>query len=598
MLARMSQTLAAHIEAAQECERRQAWDDALRAYEAALAEAPLLAEAHFNRANLLRRQGRSAEALAGYGRTLAIHPRWAAAHLNRGALLAEQGRTVDAIAAFRLATRFEPRHDRAWGNLGNALSRLGRHQDAVAALQTAVRLAPQSAIAQFNLGNALTEAGRPADAAQAFLAAIGLDPAMAEAAVNLSARLRQLGAPEAALNAAQLAVHATPTLPQAQLALGNALYDLGQFGEAEACLRRAVSLRPGWALALANLGLVLSAQGGLDRALQAYDAAIASEPGHAQALFGRATCLLAMGDFGRGWPAFAARFLMPGVPRRGFRQPVWRGEPAEGRILLVHAEQGFGDTLQFVRFAPLVAAASGARVILEVQPELVRLLTCLPGVERVVPRGAKLPRFDLHCPMLDLPGIFAPALESEAPYIAADPDLVAAHRLPDAGAVLRVGMVWAGQSRSDMPHAFAMDRRRSLSLQDLEPLAALSRGRDVRLVSLQFGPPAGQLKNPPDGLVIVDGLAGVKDFADTAAIVSQLDLVIAVDTSTAHLAGAMGKPVWLLSRFDACWRWMLGRSDSPWYPTMTLFRQSSPNAWGEVIAEVARRLRERKGPLL
>jgi hypothetical protein len=203
--------------------------------------------------------------------------------------------------------------------------------------------------------------------------------------------------------------------------------------------------------------------------------------------------------------------------------------------------------------------------------------------------------------MMDLPRIFAPsllALAPAAPYIKPDPVLVAAHRLPEAGGGLRIGLVWAGRSRPDQPHAFAMDRRRSLSLQDFAPLAPLSRSGEIQLVSLQFGPPASQLNTPPDGLVIADALAGITDFADTAAVVSQLDLVIAVDTSTAHLAGAMGKPVWLLSRFDACWRWMHGRSDSPWYPTLTLFRQNRPNEWGEVITQVTealgRQIRERK----
>jgi tetratricopeptide (TPR) repeat protein len=582
--------LAAHIAAAQEMERVGAWEGAVLAYEAALAEAPMLAEAHFNRANLLRRAGRHHEALAGYDRALALRPGWAAAHLNRGAVLAVQGQDGDAVAAYRAATRIEPRNNFAWSNLGNALSALRRHQEAIAALRTALRLAPERAIGHFNLGNAFTAAGRPAEAAQSFLAALIRQPDMAAAAVNLSARLRQLGQPAAALQAAQMAVSIAPALPQAQMALGTAEYDLGHFAAAEACMRAALAGQPGWPLALANLGLVLSAQGRLDEALAAYDAAILASPDEVQALFGRATCLLAMGDYARGWPAFAVRFKMPGAGRRGFRQPVWRGEPAAGRTLLVHAEQGFGDTLQFVRFAPLAAARSGAQVVLEVQPELLRLLKGMPGVARVMPRGARLKPFDLHVPLMDLAGVFTPELAA-SPYLAADPSLVAAHSLPPAPGRRRVGLVWAGQSRPDQPHAYAMDRRRSLRLRDFARLAPLCRAGGISLVSLQHGPPAEQLKAPPPGLLIADGLAGISDFAETAAIVAQLDLVVAVDTSTAHLAAAMGKTVFLLSRFDACWRWMRGRRDSPWYPTLTVFRQERPNDWRGPIEGIFEKLK-------
>jgi len=589
----MPATLAAHLDTALAMERCDAPEAALRAYEAALAEAPGLAEAHFNRANLLRRLGRHTDALGGYNRALALRPRWAAAHINRGALLSEAGSAAEAVASYRKAARLEPRNQMAWANLGNALNTLGRHTPAILALRAALRLAPAAAIAHFNLGNALTSAGRRAEAAQCFLTALRIEPGFARAAVNLSARLRELGAPEAALQAADLAVHALPDLPQAHLAQACVHYDLGRFTEAETCLRRALALQPGWAVALANLGLVRAAAGRPADALCAYNDAISVDPGNAQARFGRATCLLSLGDFARGWAEFAARSAMPDAQSRGFTQPVWRGETAPGRTLLIHAEQGLGDTLQFVRFAPRAAALSGARMLLEVQPELVRLLRCLPGIHQIVPRGELLPRFDLHVPMLDLAGIFVPspeALVPAAPYIAADKKLVAERRLAAAGGALRVGLVWAGQSRPGQPHAHAMDRRRSVGLTEFAPLAPLCRAGALKLFSLQHGPQASQLDAPPEGLVITDAMAGVSDFADTAAIVAQLDLVIGVDTSTVHLAAAMGRKTWLLSRADACWRWMHGRTNSPWYPTMTLFRQDAPGDWSGVIARVVVRL--------
>jgi len=596
----MAPSVSAHLETARAREARSDWPGAVAAYDAALAAAPNLAEAHFNRANLLRRAGQRDEALAGYDRAVALRPEWGAAHLNRGAALADAGSTGAAIACFRAATRLEPDNALAWGNLGNALSRLGRHAQAIAALLTATRLNPDGAIAHFNLGNAYTAAGRRAEAAEALLKAVTLAPTLAAAAINLSSRLRELGAPEAALQAAQQATQTAPALPQAWCALGNAHYDLGDFAAAETCHRRAVSLDPHAAPGLANLALMLAALGDPAGALQCYETAMAIDPAYPPAQFGRATTLLACGDFARGWPAFAARKNMPDARSRRFAQKLWQGgavqqECGRGATILVHAEQGLGDTLQFIRFAPHVAQNAGARVILEVQPPLVRLLGCLPGIARIIPAGARIPRFDLHCPLLDLPAIFAPSIASLAPahpYLMADATLLAQRRLPAADGALRIGLVWAGQSRPEQPHAFAMDRRRSLRLDHFAGLAPLCRAGRIQLFGLQMGPQAGQIEHPPEGLAVTDALVGVIDFAETAAVVAQLDLVIAVDTSTAHLAGAMGKPVWLLSRFDACWRWLHGRDDCPWYPSMRIFRQAVPGDWAGVINGVVRQLEE------
>jgi tetratricopeptide (TPR) repeat protein len=572
----------AHLASAQQAESRADWPAAIAAYDTVLQMAPTLAEAHFNRANLLRRLGRAAEALSGYDRAIAVKPGWAAPHLNRGALLADSGKPVEAIQSFRRVTRIDPAHAQAWCNLGNALSVLGRHQDAIAALQRAIAAAPGDATAHYNLGNTLTAAGRRAESVQAYAKAISLDPGLAPAAVNLSARLRELGAAEAALNAAQLAVHVAPRLAAASLALGCAHTDLGAFDAAETALRQACAIDPASPDAHANLGLVQAALGRFADALRSYDEALRLAPDHAQAAFGRATTLLAMGDYAQGWPAFACRARMPDADRRVFTQPAWRGEPAAGQTLLLYAEQGFGDTIQFLRFVPRAAEASGARIVLEVQAPLKRLCAGLAGADVVIARGEKPPCFDLHCPLLDLAALFAPSLDSlapAAPYLSPPPG--AGPWQPPQGAPL-VGLVWAGQSRPDQPHAFAMDRRRSMKLADFVPLAGLA----ITLVSLQMGKPAGEMLDPPAGLAIANAMTGVQDFADTATIIACLDLVISVDTSTAHLAAAMGKPVWLLTRFDACWRWQRDRADTPWYPTMRLFRQPTPGDWPSVVKAV------------
>ncbi len=281
------------------------------------------------------------------------------------------------------------------------------------------------------------------------------------------------------------------------------------------------------------------------------------------------------------------------------REPAQARATVEGRCLgdrtiLLHAEQGLGDTLQFLRYAPLVAAAGG-RVVLEVQPELVRLCQGLPGITEVVPTyetGAEpSAQFDVQCPLMSLPLLFGTTLETipaAAPDLHPDPALVAAwkERLPDTGA-LRVGLRWAGARHIADAGARLIDQRRSLRLAELAPLADIG---GVRFVSLQKGEPADELRDAPPGLDVLDPMPAVSDFAETAAIVASLDLVISVDTSVAHLAGALGRPVWLLSRFDGCWRWLHGRDDSPWYPTMRLYRQERPLDWGGVIGRVRRGL--------
>jgi tetratricopeptide (TPR) repeat protein len=587
----MSPEIAAHLETAHALEALANWEGAARAYEAALAEDPDLAEAQFCRGNALRHAGRVEEALAAYARAITLRPRWGAAHMNRGALLADSGRPAEAVGFYRAATRLEPGNDAAWSNLGNALSRLGRHAEAIAALQTATRLRPAGAIGHYNLGNAFAACGRTMQAAEALMRAVSLDPGFCAASIALAGQLRNLGLTEAARDASRLAVQAAPGLPQAWVALGSALADLGVFTEAEASHRKAQALDPENVPALVNLAQVRAAQGALHEALALFHAALARAPAMNQACnqasLGRATTLLALGDYERGWPAYRARDLPEAKPRV-FAMPRWGGASLRGRKILVHAEQGFGDTLQFCRFVPRVAAL-GAEVFLEVQPPLQRLLACLPGISRVIPRGARLPRADLHVPLIDLAGIFASSLDDlapAAPYILADSALIERHRLPHVPGALRVGLAWAAQSRRDLPNGAALDRRRSLKLAAFAPLAPLCRSGRLKLFSLMLDPPEAA----PEGLDLQETLPKNTDFAETAAVVAQLDLVISVDTSVAHLAAAMGKKVWLLNRADPCWRWLRDRSDSPWYPSMTIFRQVQPNNWGEAITEIVRRL--------
>jgi len=396
------------------------------------------------------------------------------------------------------------------------------------------------------------------------------------------------------------------------------LGDLGRTEEAEAACRTALQLQPGSLEALNNLGLVLRAAGKLDEAVATLRTLLQRQPGSVQALnnlgttllqlrrhedaaavlgealrlgddgphrhsiaYNQAQTLLALGRFEAGWRLYESRPPLT-APRRAFEAPLWDGQPVG--TLLLHAEQGLGDTLQFCRFAPL--AAPGATIVLEVQPPLKRLLATLPGIAEIVAQGEALPPHDAQYPLMSLPYRLGTILETipvAIPYLRSDPAAAEAwrSRLAALGGAARIGLVWAGAPyRPETPGLVAMDRRRSLDLAQLAPLGAIP---GAVFVSLQKGVARSQA---PAGLAFHDFTDELADFADTAALVEALDLVISVDTSVVHLAGALGKPVWVLDRFDSCWRWLTGRTDSPWYPTLRLFRQPTAGDWASVIAEV------------
>jgi hypothetical protein len=296
--------------------------------------------------------------------------------------------------------------------------------------------------------------------------------------------------------------------------------------------------------------------------------------------------LLRAGRYEEGWREYEWRWKTHQLASsvRDFSQPRWEGGALDGRVLLVHAEQGFGDTLQFCRYAKRVEG----RVVLEVPSALVGLMQSMGGGVQVVAKGDVLPAFDVHCPMMSLPVLIETApdpVSNAAPYLHAAPERAAdwQARLAELPG-LRVGLVWAGGARPDQPTLGAVNRRRSMTLAALAPLSAIA---GVRLVSLQKGGPAEEVSQAPSGMQIHDFTAELHDFSDTAALIEALDLVISVDTAVAHLAGGLGKPVWLMNRFDSCWRWLTERRDSPWYPTLVQYRQPAPGDWDSVVADVA-----------
>jgi len=535
----------------------------------------------FHRAVTDYRAGRLAQAEDALRQATAAKPDHAQAFHLLGVIAHQRGFNAQAADHIRMAISWDAAQASYRCNLGVVLDELGQFEEAEASLRAALRLRPEYPEALNNLGKVLTERGRPAQAEESLRAALALRPDSRDALNNLGNALSDLGRAQEAEDTLRRALRLQPDTPDALNNLGVALSQLGRSSEAEASFQAALRLRPDYPDAHSNLGAAQFDLRRLAEAEASYRQALRLRPDFVDARRNLACLALITGRYAEGWEEnewrWKTKHMAPAV--RNFPAPLWGGEAIGGRVILLHAEQGLGDTLQFCRYAPLIEA--GAKVVLEVQAPLVRLLSRMPGVAQIVARGEALPSFDLHCPLMSLPRAFGTRLETipAAPYLAAEPADAAMWRERLSGLVgLKVGLVWAGEPRAGFADLEAIDARRSMALATLGPLAEAP---GVSFVSLQKGKSATQAAVPPPAMSLVDHTADLKDFADTAALIDNLDLVISVDTSVAHLAGGMGKPVWLLNRFDTCWRWLLDRDDSPWYPTLRQFRQPSPGDWAK-----------------
>jgi tetratricopeptide (TPR) repeat protein len=435
------------------------------------------------------------------------------------------------------------------------------------------------------MGRLWQDAGRLVEAEAAYRNAIERQADHARAHNNLGCVLHMQGKLQEALAAYRRALELDPGLPQANQNYAAIARDARALERAVADYERHTAAHPEDVMAFNDLGNAYRELGRNDQALAAYERALALAPGLAQTHFSRSFVLLLLGQYREGWREYEWRWRIPAFnqPARRFSAPMWNGESIESGTLLLHAEQGLGDTLQFVRYAPL-AAARCASVVLECQPELVSLLQGTAGVQRVLARGETLPEFAAHAPLMSLPADFGTTLQDipwDGPYVHAPADKVAAWRGVLDASGFKVGLVWAGR-----PQQWD-DRKRSLSL---ELLAPLSRASGAVFYSLQVGEAAAQAAAAPAGMRLVDVAPQIVDFTDTAAIVANLDLVVTIDTSVAHLAGAMGIPVWVLVAYAPDWRYHLGRSDNPWYPSMRLFRQARDGDWPSAIEQLAEAL--------
>jgi tetratricopeptide (TPR) repeat protein len=502
--------------------------------------------------------------------------------------LLQSGQWAGAEALYRQLVQHVPQSGELWHELGVVLWQSDRPQEGAQYIERAIRLEPAVAAYHGNLGVVYRTLKRHDDAIASLKRALQLGPSTHELHNNLALALKDAGQYDAAVQAIDDALRLQPNYANGHFNRGNVLLDVGRLEEAIASYRRALALEPRDAGAYCKLGVAYYDLGQYDEALQAFDQSLQIQPHYPEVRRNRALVWLVRGESDRAWREFEWRLDCEGFNKRVFPQPAWDGSPLAGRTLLVHPEQGLGDTLQFVRYVPLVEEAGG-RVVLEVQPALLPLLRT-SGFERWLMPAGTSPQFDVHAPLMTLAGYLPdrsgqPVWRGE--YLAADPVLVTQWRQRLAGLRgFKVGIVWAGNP--DHPH----DRFRSIELAELAPLATLE---GVQLISLQKGAGLKQLRSLSAKMNILDLGDDLDErtgaFMDSAAVMKSLDLVIAVDTSLAHLAGGLGVPVWVPLQLSPDWRWLTGRATTPWYPSMRLFRQRVFNVWPPVVAEMATELR-------
>jgi len=580
------------------------FDEAAASYQQALRLRPVDASAHYNLGNTRRLQGKLDEAVAHYHQALGLKPDYAPAHCNLGLTRAAQGKLEEAVAHYQEALRLNPNFVEAHTNLGAALTKQGRLDEAVACYHRALRIDPNFTAAHHSLGCTLQQQDKLDEAIRCYQQAVRLDPRHAEAYNNLGYILERQGQFEEAVRSYRQAIRINPSYAEAYDNLGNALDRQDKLDEAISCYHEALRLKPNCAVTYNDLGTVRMRQGKFDDALAAYEQALRLQADFPTARLNRALLWLLLGTFEQGWPDFEWRWSQPGFRRPQFAQPLWDGSDLGGRSMLLYGEQGLGDTFQFIRYAPLVQERGG-KVSIECQPALLPLLANVAGVNHVLANGSPLPAFDLQAPLLSLPSIFRTSLTTvpaRVPYLSADAELVQhwksrksevrspksehlhltsdiRHRTSD----FLVGIAWQGSA------TYRYDGQRSIPLAHF---ARLAKVHGVQLISLQKGPGTEQLRGQFPVLDLgnrLDETSGA--FMDTAAVMMNIDLVISSDTAVAHLAGALGVPIWVALSLVPDWRWLLERDDSPWYPTMRLFRQTRRAIWEDVFDRMAEELK-------
>jgi tetratricopeptide (TPR) repeat protein len=565
---------------------------AIREFEFALQKQPSLVPAQMGLGHALACLGRDSEALEHYDAALALRPKLPEAEFAAGFVLARLGRQKEAETRYRRALALRKDFAAAWLNLGGLLREQGREVYAEASLRRALQLRPDLIPGWLMLAQLERERGRIPEAEQHLRKALALNPDQVETQIAWCQHSNSQKDHSAAWEWLTKAL-AYDSYPNEALNMkGILLHTEGRFAEAVAAFEEAEAA--GHHAAASNRGNSLLDLDRIDEAIAAHERAVELEPHSPGAQYNLAMTRLRLGDWERGWQGYEARWNFREVHRgpRIFPQPRWKGEALAGRRVLLHAEQGLGDTIQFCRYLPLVTARGGT-AILQVQQAVERLMASLPtvraGLAQTALLGQKPPEFDLECPLMSLPMVFGTTVQTVpwlGAYLGADPELTMSmhQKFPSIRPGARVGIAWAGNPR------YKADSRRSTQLSSLLPLL---RTPSITWISLQKGEPADQLQTLPGDIFVWDGSSQDTDLAEAAALIATLDLVVTTDTCIAHLAGAMGKPVWILLPYHADWRWMQKIETTPWYPTAQLFRQKQPGDWAELAERVGDLLAQR-----
>ncbi|MBW4581691.1 MAG: tetratricopeptide repeat protein [Tildeniella nuda ZEHNDER 1965/U140] len=573
-------------------------ESAVKHYQTVITLDPNHFEAHGNLAVVLQDQGEWNTAAAHFQRSLRLNPSHAPTHFNAGNLALKQNQLEQAIAHYQQAIVLKPNYAKAYNNLGHALRQQGNLEAAIAQYRQAIALIPDDAQAHNNLGNALQAQGQFEAVIAHYQTALALQPGNAEVQFNLGNAFRLMEQSEQAINHYQQALTLKPDWAAVHNNLALCLQEQQQFEAAIAHFRQALALEPENADAHNNLGVAFYEMNQLEDAIEQCQQAIDLRPQFAEAHLNLSMALLAAGDYQRGLSEYEWRWDAQDLQRPSLPGAVWDGSALEGRTLLLYTEQGLGDAIQYIRYVPFLAEQS--RVMVECPDNLIRLFATMPAIAQLIPQGSPLPEFDVHLPLMSLPYVLNESLATipnRVPYLSvpeADRSQRVDQQLPVEASLdrplsdrpFKIGIVWASVALNH-PRQRKSYRNRTASLavfmQALCPL-------NVELYSLQVGAHAAEIAEYGFQHRLHDLSPQLQDFAATAGAIAQLDLVISVDTAVAHLAGALAKPVWVVLPFAGDWRWLLHREDSPWYPTMRLFRQHTPGDWDGVMATVAQAL--------
>ncbi|MEG4494686.1 tetratricopeptide repeat protein [Microcoleus sp. D3_18_C4] len=522
-----------------------------------------------------RQQGKIAEAIDFYEQAIAQKPDFVEAHLNKANLLLDVREYQRAIASYEQVIKIQPNSALAYNNLGWVKQQLGEIDAAILYYQTALKLDPNLPETAHNLGHLFKQKKQLNEAITYYVHALKINPNLIYSLMGLGTVLQQQGKFAEAFNCYQQAVKLEPTNPEAHNNVGAFYHEQGNVKAAISYYRQALNLKPDFVEAINNLGHALVDLGEFQEAFSCHSRALELQPDNATAHLEFALTLLLFGDFQRGFAEYEWRWRTPQLQPRQFKQPVWDGSNLQGKTILLHVEQGFGDSIQFIRYAPILRS-QGAKVMVACYPELLRLFATVPGIEYLSVSLEGLPEFDVHSPLMSLPQIVGTTLETipaNVPYLYPPAECKFAL---SSDAKLKVGIVWAGSPKR------RKDNQRSCILSDFIRFLDVP---GIAFYSLQKNLSESD-RTLLNQHLVPDLTPHLNDFADTASAISQLDLVITVDTAVAHLAGALGKPVWVLLSFAPDWRWLLDREDNPWYPTARLFRQSQPESWQELFEEV------------